>query len=375
MRAHPAVFEYLQDEVKRLEPLYPYPRQMLTRIIGRTTVPTPVSVFGTDGEIVLGSLDLRTARIPGSEHSEYVEKRRLVSRSLFGSGLIYTGKDIKVDGGVCVINGGVADYFSVLTSQNAMEHELLLEAYRLAQLDDLTVTSLRSTELPRRAQYLQRSPIERRRFASLGLSTVLIYNSADGYRIMIRKRSKDTAVHPNLFHVIPSCNFSPELNPEREWHLLHCVIKEYCEELFDLNVDPKRWNSSYFYEEWAPAQNLLEALKTGICEFFVTGIAFHLLSFRMDICTVLLVRDAEWFRVQSNKFHPNWEHLAAGEMLQLVSAMACVDFHLDRVEDEFLASASALGLSSGSAIGGAWVPSGLAALWLGVDAARKRLSR
>jgi hypothetical protein len=91
----------------------------------------------------------------------------------------------------------------------------------------------------------------------------------------------------------------------------------------------------------------------------------NLLNFRPEVCTLLLIKDAKWWDRQQNTMSRNWEY-ALPDAVSKTRGKAFVELSLDDIEEGFVRN---FGHSSGL-----WVPSGLAALWLGVDAARKQLS-
>jgi hypothetical protein len=114
---------------------------------------------------------------------------------------------------------------------------------------------------------------------------------------------------------------------------------------------------------------LLEAIDSGKCALTTTGVVVNQLNFRPEICMLLLVRDPDWWEAESSMMQLNWEYANRQDLLRLASVKDkyWTDLTLDGVEGEFRGF---FGASPAM-----WVPSGLAALWLGVDAARKNLGR
>ena len=258
LRSHPVIYSFLADELKRTEPLYDYPRQMMVRDLHGVRVPIPVSVLAMNLPITLGHLNLTSQRKVECDSDAYVTKRELVSKEFY-NGRTYTMQDIEIGPRSCTISGGITEYVTAVATHNALEHELLWSAHELHREGELTIAKLKK-RLPRREAFLGQGRSEKRRFSTLGISTAIIYNAGTEYRVLVRKRSGDTAVHPNLFHTIPACGFGPELDPRGEWDVLYCVIREYCEELFRKDIDRARIDPRYIYEEWPPARALLKAL-------------------------------------------------------------------------------------------------------------------
>jgi transcriptional regulator with XRE-family HTH domain len=373
MRSDPLVTDFLSDEIKRIEPLYPHARRMLKWDLGGITLTIPVAVFADDVSIKLGSLDLDIRRRPGAETDDYVLQLQRISKDLY-NGIVYTMRNAHVTSSSCTIDGGVTDFFSVLAQHERLEHELLSVAYDLRR-EGTADAVLRAANLTERNAFLAQSRSERRAYSTLGISTVLVYNDGRRFRTMVQKRSSETAVHPNLFHVIPACGFSTEINPEIEWDIQLCVVREYCEELFRITLEKGRRNPRYIYSEWEPARELLDAIERGGAELLPCGVIFHLMSFRSCICCLLLIRDAAWFETQSRRFRPNWEYMPSDELLKVPGPRAVTDFDLDRIEAQFVDTITRAHGGSADAFTGNWDPAGLGALWLGVNAARKILAK
>jgi hypothetical protein len=207
---------------------------------------------------------------------------------------------------------------------------------------------------------------------AIATSTLLVVCGDDGkYRLVFQKRSANTAAHAGLFHVIPAAMFQPairfpkplpncdsapleEAAPEWDWRFN--VIREYGEELFSEELDATQIDS-----RTPRTLAMATALADGRASLHATGLVVNLLNLRPEICTVLIIRDASWWKEQTKSLVPNWEYETGsaqpGQILK--------EFSLTNVEAEFLALCGASP--------GAWVPPGLAAVWLGVDAARREI--
>ena len=197
----------------------------------------------------------------------------------------------------------------------------------------------------------------------MAIATVIIYNSGDDkYRVVFGKRGVEVAAHAELLHVIPAGMFQPELGDIRtEWDIKHNVLKEYGEEVFSEPLDEQAREATYFYSGWRGVASFLKALDEGKCEFVVTGLVVNLLNLRPEICCLILVRDSDWWAEQKQNW--NWEYASRQKVFDEGKAVRS-EFSLDSIEEEFHSEFTA----------GMWVPPGLAALWLGVDAARLALA-
>ena len=114
------------------------------------------------------------------------------------------------------------------------------------------------------------------------------------------RRSSAVGDQPGKYHVAPSFIFQPSIQSsprelEVESKVSYGVFREYLEELFNF---PEAKTTS----EISQNPNLLylqNLLASGDASFEITGIAFNLLNHRPEICTLLLIRDEDWFQKHS----------------------------------------------------------------------------
>ena len=386
MRSDATIYNFLESEASEAS-LFLTGRtsSIMTRRFGRTTMIISAAVICRDTDIQLGPLDTHIRSIPDVEENDYVKKLILMRRATgedppeaaagAPEGLedraTYVLSNISIIGGTCRILGSVTKYFSAIATHDTLEHELLLTAFRLRAKQQLTITKLKAA-LKQRKRFFAKPSGEARHFAAVSLSTLIVYKSEkNGYRAMFRKRSNYTAVNPGLLHVIPACMFQYEIDNREEWDMRLCVIREYCEELFRLKIDRSREDPKYFLKEWRPAFELMRALRDKRCELRVTGVVLNLMNFRPEICFLLLVHDHVWFEKEKKKFRPNWEYVRLSDMRQ--SGDAIVEIGLDNAEKDFFERLHGADGRAPDKIAGRWVCTGLASLWLGIDAARARL--
>ena len=271
------------------------------------------------------------------------------------------------------VTGLLTKYGSALATQDALEWELLtvLGKYGYSERTSPSDLAKNARILPLRYKTERRSSYlinpYHRHYNAMAVAMVIVYNAGgDEYKVLFGKRSGETAAHADLCHVIPAGMFQPECGDAlTEWNVYHCIMKEYGEELFSYEIEKNVLDATYFYSEWTGVASLLAALDEGKCEFKITGLIVNLLNFRPEICCLLLVRDADWWARQRRTMRPNWEYVPRQELLD-AGKPGQSDFLLDSIEQQFEAQFAASA--------GMWVPPGLAALWLGVDAARRALS-
>ena len=100
----------------------------------------------------------------------------------------------------------------------------------------------------------------------------------DGKKLVcIEKRSEETFTYGGYFAVLPVFGLVPIPNEGQGNILLFNIIKEYCEELFNINElehAPVRANPFWFYKSISQAQQLLECLEkqTAFCKYLGYGV-------------------------------------------------------------------------------------------------------
>lgn len=376
MRHHPRLCDYLSHRLNRQQiKVGNEPAQLMERLLDGQRLTIPACLVREGQNVSLGDLTERPTQTFKWEGTEYVKAQQLLGRRIEDNP-VFTAERIELSGSDAVIQGGMSTYCPSLATQDALEWELLVEAGQHFPL-------LYQADFPRLdGRLAQRAQAERAaghdllsgmgRSNAIAIATLIVYKGAMGeYRAVVGKRSSETAAHADLFHVIPAGMFQPEFGrPGEEWDIQHNVLKEYGEELFDREVDHRNRDSRYFYKRWSPeprsycVRDLREKLREGNCIFKVTGLIVNLLNLRPEVCTLLLVKDAEWWEAQRSLMKGNWEYLPLKEAKD-ENGKAVTEFQLDRIEKDYL--------NSFRCESGWWTAPGLAALWLGVDAARKEL--
>lgn len=378
MRSSPVLYEFFKQEVEENHKLFKGAK-LSALGIKRVNISMPAAIIARarnkQFKIELQKLTNTTVnRLHDVEQNGYVQKRNLVAKNLISNpdNVTFALRELSIDGDTCKVFGSCTTYLSTLATHDELEHELLSAAYVLNTKQQLTVKELQlPSRLPKRDAFFQRSAIEQSKYRGIAIATLVVYNTPkEGYKVMFRKRSEHVAAHPGLFHVIPACMFQAEFDKKKEWNIEYCVVKEWCEELFREEVDYSYDDPYYIFDRWPSAADMRKALHARQCELIHSGIVLNLTNLRPELCCVLLIHDCEWFK--SQKFKPNWEYVSRNEMVRSANTTVS-EYDLANIEDEF-----AKGLAKGdetaeAKLVGKWLPTGLAALWLGVDAARMRV--
>jgi hypothetical protein len=395
-RSSPALYNFVKGQILKTDPVYlSHPQEMMTKelVKGQPPIPIPVTVLTRASQITLitppppydDDSDIN------AENDQYVQKMKSVNsiKSTNETGDIFlynnktfTMKDIAVsaDGTQCTITGGISDYFSMLATHLAMDFELI-STVKNTKIDSDLEEKLKK-HLARRDSYNASSIHSRRKHAALAVSTLVVYLTSTGqYELMVAKRANDVAAYPSLFSVIPGGMLQPELSGpedpfEKEWSIQHCVIKEYCEELFSAKIKKNAFDPFYIYYDsdpkWKPARELYDALKTGVCKILHSGVILNFSDMLPDICCVLLIEDPRWYETQRSQFSTNWEYMPLNELLNW-SPKGRSKYNFEAVADQFLRGAVQIDDEVAARISGQWVPPGLATLWLGVEAVQEHL--
>jgi hypothetical protein len=199
----------------------------------------------------------------------------------------------------------MGQYFDMIDTCDALEWEILRAAPSLKSSTERAFRQF-DRRLPLRTELHRRvaNPVRdgANRSVAVSLAALIAFYRDDAVYLMMRKRSRDVAVHASLIHAIPSFMFQPaSVALDQEYSLLHNISREYLEELFD-RPDPKEGeqNPDYFFGD-PHFKELRGMLESGQAEWYFTGVAVNLLSLRPEICTVLLIKDDQWYHRHTDK--------------------------------------------------------------------------
>ena len=203
-----------------------------------------------------------------------------------------------------------------------------------------------------------------KRSAAIGIGVLTVFNDGETYRAILARRSETTAFDSNMFHVLPAMMFEPttaDFADPREWSLKHQIMRELLEELFGMPEErnPRRWD--YFYDH--PALRYLQSLLDGgKAQLLATGLIINLLTLRPEFSALLLIHDPAW---HARVIAPEGDMplVTADETRADSVVMAPIES-----DDAFLARFPPnLRLSMPA--------QATATLWLGIDEARRQISR
>lgn len=242
-------------------------------------------------------------------------------------------------------------YFDMIATCAALEHELLAAA------DEKLL------RLPMRQQYHRAVEPQRAllfgegRSAAYGGLALVVFNDAGTYKGIVARRSARQAIHPNAYHLLPAFMFQPRARPAQphEWSLSYHVYREFLEELFGMPEDGSAdWQQHPAYLDW---QQMVAA---GQASLHLVGVAMNLLNLRAEYCTLMLIRDPQW-----------WVRVTAPHSPLRLNTAAETDGGLLAVP---IATDDALLTALGTGYHLRMPPHALVGLWAGTDLARRLLT-
>jgi hypothetical protein len=249
-----------------------------------------------------------------------------------------------------VVNSSLGWYYQSLATSESLSDEFLGR-----QLAD-PLKPLALTDLPRRNWLHERvtDPVTdgSRRQAALSIATVVLWNSPDGWKILMSPRSRSVASDAFFDHVAPSGIFAPlnwqgAVSMYAEYSVRLNIYREYAEELFD-REDLERglglYNDVRAYPEIGRLEEMLS--DDSSAQLAYTGISVNLLTLRPEICALLLIRDPHWLaREAGAERQPRlgWEYLPNNDKVSLgrpLTRWLDLDANLEVAQPEVIQSSS-----------------------------------
>ena len=249
------------------------------------------------------------------------------------------------------IEAKFGQYFDMLATCYSMEQELL------DAIDSKLVRLPLRSQLHREVSPKQSLTDGRGRSAAIGCVALVVFNDGQQYQAIVSHRTTSHATRSDSYHLLPAFIFQPMADTMREgeWSIQHHFYREWLEELFSMAES----DSMDFYNH--PALDDLRNMQdSGQAGLYLTGIAMNLLTLRAEICMLLLIHDADWWR----RIH------ADDSPIKLKTSETRDNLILVPIEnDDALINAL-----PGKSVTG-FVPQAIPALWEGVKLAREVIRR
>jgi hypothetical protein len=359
--------------------------------------PAPITSV-TDIEYPLGEIDVsfytEFSKPLSDAGSKYLDKLKKSGREIQNF-VTYVMKNL--DENTMKVNCSLGTYEEMLMTCDVLEKELLVKwGEKTPKENKFEDFWNRHIPLRRELHYMNPKAFTdgSLRSNALGISTPIIFNADNTYKMLISERSERVVVHSDLLHVLPSFMFQPIVGPYNEDYKTefqirrHQIEREYLEEVFHYE-EAKGISTTTEKFEWYADKPELKYIRSLInqnaAELLFTGITIDLFNLRPEICTLLLIKTPDWY---NNHMDEKTITTYNGETLQLKKLE--IDTYQFKTPQEFLSSKIRMehkGLSLFVDLGDRlqnpflleklppWftTPPGAGAAKLAVDVARKRL--
>lgn len=292
--------------------------------------------------------------------------------------MTYSMKSLSIEHGLQKLYCELGTYFNSYDTSEALEWEIRSKVNKLTgnSIEDFTKFE---KKLPLRSA-LHKSvanPVldATGRNPAIGVSTLVAYKESGGthdkYQFLVRRRGfMGVPIRAGLLHVVPSFMFQPTATQgiEAEYNIEHNILREFLEEIYDYTEITGHENFTEFYKE-KPVKELKKLLANGKAKLYFTGMAINLLNLRPEICTLLVISDAGWYkRSQTDKnlkwrFNSEFTKIDDHSWIPPKQLIGKIEFSANKDGDSEM-------LNSGFVHPALAVPAGAAAFWLGVDALR-----
>lgn len=267
----------------------------------------PIAVFELDEttstNIEALAIDLQS---PPQDHVyqgkflDAVKRKKVDLRN--GDTFCLSSVKFSASGKVTGVAGYLGKYFDMIATAEFLEKELLRAATYIGPFENADLAG-RLTILSRYGSpkecLLNGGGVS----AAIGISTLVVYKRDGEYWLLCEVRSARVAEYDDLYHVAPSFIYQPicalnEHNLEVERGIIHNIEREYLEELFGEKEKLNAVDPTYFYDHPNLAF-LRQLVSAGKATHVPVALVFNLLNHRPELCTLLIVHDETWFRLQA----------------------------------------------------------------------------
>lgn len=265
-----------------------------------------------DPELVLGRLDTRMPPHGESDERRYI-RRVLEAGPIKKESIDYRVVRIRTTSDVPKIDCAMGRYYDNVLTQYAIEWETnkLINQFAGKGKEKFEAALRDSNSLPLRTQVEEKgNPLlsGKGRCAVISIMTFFVFRRKDGLYCIVRKRSADVGMAPDLFHVLPAGVFESTGEDFRhEWSIKLNVYRELLEELYGIKeMSSSSQTAPEYILRRRPIPQLEKLLQEKRAYFSITGLCVNLLHFGAEICTVLFVDDEKFIGVR--KPEVNWEY-------------------------------------------------------------------
>lgn len=235
--------------------------------------------------------------VPHPSRLEDAEEKEKRSRMWDGTTFSLSGFALDSAGAVERIEGYLGSYFRMRDTAGYLERELYATPSEEFSLDTLPARRAVLGAFASPSICLtQGGGVD----GAMGGSTLVMFARDKTYDMLVAQRS---AAHDRggLYHTVPSFMYQPVAHRQRvdplDKKISHNVFREYLEELFDVGVSD---DAAALYEH-PNLKYLCGLIDEGAAELRPSGLVFNLVDHRLEICTLLMIHDDDWYARQGDR--------------------------------------------------------------------------
>lgn len=149
-----------------------------------------------------------------------------------------------------------------------------------------------------------------KRCYKVGISTLLVFKTANDYKMVIQKKSGKGLSYKHWYHVVPSGTFQPRIDENAEFDIKHNILRELYEELFGgdelVGKSHKHIAYDFFYKD-SKIKDLIDLFDKEKARLEITGFGIECLRTYPEISALLVVDSEEYYQKYKNDMLLNWE--------------------------------------------------------------------
>jgi len=231
-----------------------------------------------------------------------VHRRESLGQVLFDEPTIFLHA-IQIDCGTPKVISKSCRYLEMFSLLAMLEEE----THRASTISRKCRTPARDRILPDLGTALD----TRNRPRSIGCQVALAFRTARSWEVLLQVRSHSTITFGGASAVIPVFGLSPMSESDSSNLLLHNIVKEYCEELFDyeelIRTASSRRASPLWFLTLPEAREFLAALQERELAVEFTGMGFDGLNASLTLSFSVLVQDRALADDLKERMRANWE--------------------------------------------------------------------
>lgn len=254
-----------------------------------------------------------------------ISSRKRLGQNLFNDDTLYLDR-VEKKNELLRFHVKKCSYFEMFTLLSSVEEETFRAIKSKSE-----ETPVRDKMFPnvKEALKLQLNP------NSIGCQVLLAFKTKTSYDFLIQTRSHSIVTFGGAKATIPCYGLSPIPSTKEPSNLLlYNFIKEYCEELYDLEElikisEDKNFNPYWFYE-LPQSKRLIDGIKNGNVMYKFLGFGFDGLNGSATIATIAIIDDIDFLEKIKKEIKSNWE---VAKRKNDIEPLEFVDYKSDKLEN------------------------------------------